>query len=116
MVSTSRPAATAFLVSGLVLLTSCNGDRTSEPAPSGTAAAASSLGEPRTVTENVDAPWSVAFHGALPWSASATRPGFWSSTTPGRLAGWASFAAARATHRPTPSRMRRAAISSLYGD
>lgn len=66
MVSTSRPAATAFLVSGLFLLTSCNGDRTSEPAPSGTAAAASSLGEPRTVTENVDAPWSVAFHGGTP--------------------------------------------------
>lgn len=68
MVSTPRPAAAAFLVGGLFLLTSCtgNGDRTSEPAPSETAAAASSLGEPRTVTENLDAPWSVAFHDGTP--------------------------------------------------
>ena len=29
-------------------------------------AAASSLGKPRTVTENLDAPWSVAFHGGTP--------------------------------------------------
>lgn len=68
MVPTSRTTSTAILLSGLLLLTSCgnNGDPPPEPASSETSAAATSLGEPETVTENLDAPWSIAFYNGTP--------------------------------------------------
>ncbi len=68
MVPTSRTTSTAILLSGLLLLTSCgdNSDQPPQPATSETPAAASSLGEPETVAENLDAPWSIAFYNGIP--------------------------------------------------
>lgn len=63
-----RVSAAVTLVSALFLLTSCSSgsDQADEPATHETHAEASSLGEPQVVTENLDAPWSVAFHQGTP--------------------------------------------------
>ncbi|WP_186368759.1 hypothetical protein [Kocuria marina] len=83
------------------------------------------------MTENLDAPWSIAFHGGTPLVSERDSARILELDDAGQARGVAvvrgvvpqhgcirrgHVAAARATHRPTLSRMRCAAISSLYGD
>nr|WP_270238379.1 PQQ-dependent sugar dehydrogenase [Kocuria marina] len=63
-----RTSSLSAIFAATFLVTACSTepDAPSEEAASQTAAAAASLGEPRTVTENLDAPWSVTFHDGTP--------------------------------------------------